>query len=532
MAALAAYHNSFDGPFVFDDVAAVRDNPTIRRLWPIENALWAPADTTAAGRPLVNLSLAFNYALGGFDVRGYHAFNLAVHTLAALALGGIVRRTVRGPRANAIAWFTALLWLVHPLQTSTVTYIVQRAEAMMGLFYFLTLYCAIRDWNTGAIVACALGMATKETMVTAPAIVMLYDSVFRDRRRWGLYAGLAATWLILAALVGTGARAQSVGIGLANVGVGDYARTQCAVVLHYARLMIWPAPLVFDYYWPVAQTMRQWLPAAVVAAGLIGATVYGVRHRHWLGFVGGWCFVILAPSSSVIPIVTEIAAEHRTYLAVAGVIAAAVVAVASAGRAVLWIAGGVAALGLVGLTIQRNEVYRSEITLWTDTTAKRPLNPRAHNNLGNALLSAGRTDDALASFHEALRLEPGFAMAHNNLGNALTRAGRMDEALPHLHEALRLNPGYTDARINLGIALASRGEIEEATEIFREAVRRDTGSANARFNLGVALARQGTLPEALSAFDAALQIDPDFEPARAAAQDLRQRIGPHQPHVR
>jgi len=153
-AGLLAYCNSFTGGFFHDDFTSIPENPTIQRLWPIWQALSPPhrGELTVEGRPLINLSLAINYALGGYNVWGYHALNLTVHILAGLTLLGIVRRTLRQPAlrdrfgaaANELGLATAVLWTVHPLQTESVTYIVQRAESIMGLFYLLTLYCFIR----------------------------------------------------------------------------------------------------------------------------------------------------------------------------------------------------------------------------------------------------------------------------------------------------------------------------------------------------------------------------------------------------
>ncbi|HUI06351.1 MAG TPA: hypothetical protein VL486_05040, partial [Verrucomicrobiae bacterium] len=193
-AGLLAYQNSFTGSFVLDDYASIPGNPTIRRLWPIWQPLSPPHRgwLTVEGRPLINLSLAINYALSGYNVWGYHALNLAVHILAGLTLLGIVRRTLLQPAlrarfgavASELALATAVLWTVHPLQTESVTYIVQRAESIMGLFYLLTLYCFIRGaesplagngkwfmgngswepqarlWYGLSVMACALGMAS------------------------------------------------------------------------------------------------------------------------------------------------------------------------------------------------------------------------------------------------------------------------------------------------------------------------------------------------------------------------------------
>ena len=125
-------------------------------------------------RPVVNLTLAVNYAIGGLDVRGFHVGNLLIHLLAALTLYGIVRRTLLSPllkerfghAASALALAAALIWSVHPLQTEAVTYLTQRTESLMGLFFLLTLYGAIRaassphpwKWYAATVAACALGM--------------------------------------------------------------------------------------------------------------------------------------------------------------------------------------------------------------------------------------------------------------------------------------------------------------------------------------------------------------------------------------
>jgi len=156
VAGLIVYCNSFTGPFIFDDADSIAGNPYIRQLWPPQYLYSAPVNSTVAGRPIVSVTLALNYALCGYNVWGYHAVNLAIHILAGLVLFGIVRRTLLGQRlkrrfgqhASALACAVSVIWLVHPLQTGSVTYIIQRSESLMGLFYLLTLYCAIRSMQS------------------------------------------------------------------------------------------------------------------------------------------------------------------------------------------------------------------------------------------------------------------------------------------------------------------------------------------------------------------------------------------------
>jgi tetratricopeptide (TPR) repeat protein len=544
LAGFAAYHNSFRVPFIFDDVPAIVENPTIRQLWPVWIPLSPPHDSglPVSGRPLVNFSLALNYACGGTAVVGYHALNLTLHLLAGLTLLGVVRRTLLQPALRArfgaaalpLALAVAVLWTVHPLQTEAVTYVVQRAESLVSLFYLLTLYCFIRSvecnplgytslggrkraWSSLAVAMCLLGMASKEVMVTAPFIVLLYDRTFvagsfRDawRRRWRLYVGLAATWLLLGYLmVGTGNRGGTAGFGL-GITWWAYALTQVRAIVHYLRLAFWPYPLVFDYGGAVlASGFAEIAPAAAILGALLAGTIVALRRWPVIGFAGAWFFAILAPTSSVVP-VADTMFEHRMYLPLVAVVALAVLGgFALAGRRSLVVCAALA-VGLGWATVRRNEDYRSELALWSDTVAQRPENVRAHYTLGSALFEAGRVPEALQQYEAALHLKPDSAETHINLGNALTRMGRPAEAVRHYEEALRLKPGAADAHANLGNALIRLGRTTEAIGHYEEALRIKPGSADAHNNLGNALAQSGRLDQAIRHYEAAIRLKPSL----------------------
>jgi tetratricopeptide (TPR) repeat protein len=555
-AALAGYAGSSPHPFVLDDVPAIMDNPTIRQLRSIGTVLSPPhADgITVGGRPLLNLSLALNYAAGGTAVRGYHALNLAIHALAGLTLFGVVRRTLRlgsifavspaprsalssvegrtirarfGASALPLALAVGLLWTIHPLQTESVTYIVQRAESLMGLFYLLTLYCFIRStdsptpirWYALAVTACLLGMTTKEVMVSAPVIVMLYDrtfvaGTFREawRQRGKFYAGLACTWVVLGWLVvGAGTRGGSAGFG-SGIHWWVYALTQFHAVAHYLQLSLWPHPLVLDYGAERVSHAAQVVPYALLVAPLLAGTVIGLWRWPAAGFIGAWFFAILAPTSSVVP-VADTMFEHRMYLPLAAVVAVAVLGLyALAGRRGRFLCLGLGA-GLGALTVQRNQDYRSSLALWTDTVAKSPGNPRAHYNLGVALGEAGRTAEAIGHYAVAVQIKPDFAEAHNNLGNALLQLGRLPEAVRHCEEGLRLKPQDPVAHYNLGRVLAQIGRSPEALQHYAMAVQLKPDFADAHNNLGNALAQIGRLPEAIRHYEVAVRLNPDLADA-------------------
>jgi len=502
IAGFAAYSNSFTGLFVFDDEPAVAQNSNLRSLWPLTTAMSAPAGTTLSGRPVAALSFAVDHALSGGSLSGYHTTNLLIHLTASLLVFAIARRTLLTPAlkdrfagsATTLALIVALVFVVHPLQTGSVTYIVQRVESLMGLFYLATIYCGIRaldaggsarmPWIVGSTLACALGMGTKEVMATAPLMVLVWDCLFapdRMRDRRSLYASLAATWTILAVLVAGGHRTSAVGFGFAEWPWWRYLMTQTEVVTHYLRLAVLPAPLVLDYEWPAAASFAHVLVPGFLLAALLAATVWGLARRAPGAFAGAWFFLILAPSSSVLPIVTEVAAEHRMYLPLAGVIAFVVIGLFEAGRQVAGAlsssarrapagAGLVAALAVVILfarmTHQRNADYQDYDRIWTDTIAKRPRNARARNNYATSLLLKGGYAEAEPHLRVALAEKPSFPEAEANLGVALSAQGRFAEGAEHLRRAIALQPDYTSAHRNLGENYAIQHRMGDAAASF------------------------------------------------------------------
>jgi tetratricopeptide (TPR) repeat protein len=564
LAGLLAYGNSFTGAFLFDDMGSITENPTIQRLWPIWQCL-SPlrhGGLTVEGRPLINLSLAINYALGGYNVWGYHALNLTVHILAGLTLLGILRRTLRQPVlrgrfgavADELALAAAVLWTVHPLQTESVTYVIQRTESIMGLFYLLTLYCFIRGadsqrsafWYGLSITACALGMASKEVMVSAPLMVLLYDRAFLSnsfceawRRRWPLYLGLASTWILLGFVLASGQLAAT-SINAQRLGLSwwQYLAIQPRVILYYLRLCVWPSPLTLQHEWPIDKTWLSILPPVVAVVVLVAASVWAWRTTPVWGFVGAWFFVILAPSSSIVPLLSPMY-EHRMYLSLAAVVSLVAVGLYSLmGRRSL-VVFALMAIGLGFLTWQRNQDYRSEVIFWQDAAAKFPDSPFAHYSLGVALGRAGRLQEAIAEYREALRLRPDYADAHNNLGVALAKVGAVQEAFEHYEQVLRMKPDNAEAHYNWGNALVRLGGAQEAIGHYQQAVQINPNFAEAHNNLGIALGTMGAMQEAIEHWQLAVRIKPDYDEAHynwaktlVRLGRLQEAIGHYQQAVR
>ncbi len=531
----AAYANSLRGVFLFDDLLNI--NPTLRSFPSLARTLENP-------RPVVFATLVLNYAWSASHPWSYHLVNVAAHLLAALALFGIVRRTLELPAsaerygswAAPLAFTIAVLWMVHPLQTESVTYVIQRAESLMGLFYLSALYCLVRGhgsahprrWYSGAVASCLLGAGCKEVIVTLPVVALAYDALFLTgswreslRRRWGLYLGLAlCCGLAVLHLALCTADAASVGFGIKGVTPLRYALTQPGVILHYLRLCFAPWPLCLDYDWPLVRSVGEALPALLVVGALLAVSLVGVvRGRRW-GFPGLAFFCILAPTSSVVPI-KDVAFEHRMYLPLAAVMAGAVLAGVwcwnrawppAAGRWSGRALAGVAILAVAGLgflTVRRNAEYQDEVAFWAQTARCAPRNPRVYGNLGVACTEAGDVDDGIRALDKAVELDPLFGNAWRNRGVANSARRHYAEAIRDFNQALALSPNDVEAWSSLGAACSKIGRPEEALRDLDRAIAIRPDYAPAYVNRGNIRAAANHYAEAIRDYDQAIAFKPD-----------------------
>lgn len=561
LATVAAYSNSFRVPLIFDDANYVLYNSAIRsgRI----------ADLPRP-RFVVYLTLLANRRLGG-NIADYHATNLAIHTLSALLLYGVLRRALvsdalRGRYRqvySALAGVAACLWAVHPLQTQSVTYVIQRSESLTGLFYLLTLYCLARSasgvrqtlWGACAVAACAAGMGCKEIMVTAPVLALAYDRVFLARswrelarRRRLVHAGLLASWAVLAWLMvsvhsqpgGSGYGSETAGFGFDRISPAAYAITQFGVVVRYLRLAAWPHPLCLDYAWPVAAGMGEVLPQFLFLCALGIAALWALVRVPPLGFLGLWFFGILAPTSSVMPI-SDPAVEHRTYLPLAAFMLFEVLAAWELARRVparnrngfalrgpivvcvtsLWI------FLFIGMTFRRNHDYRSRKAIWASVLKTCPHNPRARNNYASALANDDKDfEAAIPHFREILRIKPDYVSAYKNLGICLIMTGAIDEGIAWCRKALEAEQGPmcdADAMFDIGIGLARKGDPAGAAQQYRAAIARYPAIVKAYNELGKVLVRMGDVEEAESQFRKAIALYPHFAGAHYELAGLLDR---------
>ncbi len=576
------YSNAAGDAFIgLDAKQSIRDNPHIRNLWPLSEALSLPlygsvriADQhpTVAFRPSFSLVLALTHALFGMRASAFHAVALAIHVAAALAFFGFLRRAshaVAGGAASpqaarSFAFAASLLWLVHPLQTESVTYFVQMCESLMGLGVFACLYACVRAregstwfWHAMALVAAPVSIGSKQTAIVLPLLVFLADHVLwvppsRARYRWGLYGGLA---LFSVAAVAAVPRA---GEGVTAAKVIDYAVSQPSVILHYLRLTFWPDDLylyVNTSLFRVDSFAEAMLPTSLLVAAAV-ASLWALWHRHWLGFAGAFFFLTLAPTSSILPI-TDRLQEHRMYVPLAAVIVvtlwAAVVSVPrllgldTAGqpwRVTRWLVLALVAACLGARTYARNLDYRSEFTMVHPADVHQAYTILADHFLSrdellateaqraSTMLDAGqgdrydrvfahfvrgldamRREDWTAAVEELQRcigLDPGFAYAHQQLGVAWRARGDTAAARVHLERALVLDATSVVTRRDLALVLQDRGEIGAAERYLSEAVQLDPRFAEGWLELGVLAAQRGDDGAAHAYFESALREDPQL----------------------
>jgi protein O-mannosyl-transferase len=557
---LLAYANSFEGEFVYDSISSIVDNEDIRQLWPPTWGYDSPGFHAATNsRPLVGLSLAANYALGDLQIGGYRFFNLLVHLLAGLVLYGLLRRTLEVGE-DALAFCIALLWLLHPLNNQCINYVLQRSESLMGLCYLSVLYAARRGmdgegryWYGLALVAALLGMASKEVMATVPLAVLLYDRTFvagsfaaawRERRWW--YGGLVSTVLLLVALQWSRPHGDSIGFA-SSVGTWQYLLNQADVLITYLLKTIWPSPLLLDYGRPLALSFRDVYLEALAVVGLLAATLVALRYWPRVGFAAAWFFLLLAPTSSFVPMMGEVGAERRMYLPLIGVLVLLVGAVRTVvqrwfapriwlGVLVVW------ALALGWATMERNRDYYSAVGVWQTAVEGAPDNYRAHTNLANVLQQKGDLTGALEHYQSAIELGPAQPRTHYNLGQLLQvqkkqvlaevqfervvefeKDYRLQSAGQILNEYqyAELAPVFAAAYYKLARAEGQRRDYAAATIHLRRALLLAPDHVEAHNNLGTMLALQKDYRGAVFHYQEALRLRPEY--ARAQENLTRAR---------
>jgi tetratricopeptide (TPR) repeat protein len=540
---IVIYAGSLAGPFIFDDRPNIRENPHIRLTHlsysEVKDVI---LNARSPNRPVANITFALNYYIHRYNVVGYHLVNILIHISCGLLLYQLIKTTLRTPQLrrsfkydNWIPFFSMLLWLVHPLQTQSVSYLVQRMTGMAAMFYILSLLLFAefrmatapkkkRILFAGFILAGLLAMGTKEIAATLPFFIVLYDGFFFQKpgvawlkRR----APVLITILILFALLawvylGTYPLEKiHMGYNLREFTMGQRLLTELRVVIFYLGLMVWPLPsrLNLDHDFSLSYSLIH-PPTTILSLAVmlvfILAAIYFAKRDPLLSFCIIWFFGNLAIESSIVGL--ELVFEHRTYLPSMMAILPVVILV----RRLIkpqWLSIGLlfaaAALGSFW-TYQRNHVWTDDVALWRDCVKKSPGKARPYNNLASAQARRGNFKDALANYQAAIRLKSDYTEAHYSIGVILAKQGKLSEGIAHFQTALQIDPNNYEAHNNLGVALLVRGNLDRAVDHLKKALQLAPDNPAAHNNLGKALQLKENLQAAVEHFNAALRLDPEY----------------------
>jgi tetratricopeptide (TPR) repeat protein len=544
---IIAYSNSFNCSFHFDDVPTIENNIAIRNLSNVK-AWWG----FYASRPIGYLSFALDYHFHRLDVWGYHLVNLAIHVVNAVLVWWLVLLTMATPvmraqpiskHKGAMALFTALLFVSHPLATQSVTYIVQRLTSLATLFYLLSLAFYVKGrlgegnkgapdyfYYAGSILCAVLGMLTKEIVFTLPFAIILYEFSFIKTDTWKIDLkdrGIQIPIIVLGIFVVLFFLNFSFGIfnpipPLLYQGYDypitswEYLLTQFSVILTYIRLFIVPINQNMDYDYPVSHSLFEWHTIFGLVS-LVGVLVLGIllfRRYRLIAFGIFWFFLTLSVESSIIPISQNVIFEHRTYLPGLGFFLVLTGVVFyflwNRYRQVGWAVLILMILTNTVFTYERNKVWANEYTFWADCLRKSPNKPRPLCNYGKALADAGHALEALTYFDKAIKVNPRYYAAYCNRGVAYNVLGNYKKAIADFDRAIEIDPTFAAAYYNRGVAYDVLGSYKQAIADFNRTIEIDPTFAETYNNRGGAYVNIGNYKQAIADFDKAIEIDPTY----------------------
>jgi len=538
LAGLCAYANSFSCSFHFDDFPAILNDIAIHQLhnWHIIWNVWP-------SRFLTFITLALNYHFNGDHVFGYHMVNLAIHLIASTLLYWLVYLILLTPamkdhpiskHAPIIALCCGLVFVTHPLQTQAVTFIWQRSASMAGMFYLASLCFYIKSRSpcqhpvlTGfiSLVAAVAAMFCKETSITLPLMILLCEfTFFSDDKKFNwprVFPFLLTLLVIPLTLKLSGAQeiwSQHNGPTpnfQTSTSPLQYLLTELRVMWTYIRLCFVPVGQNLDYDYPSAHNLFA-LPIFISFISLIAlatTTILIFKKERLIAFGILWFFLTLTPESTIFPF-DDVIFEHRLYLPMAGFCIFLVSSLYELlGRHSLKYMLAIVALIVLGntvLTYQRNQIWKDDISLWSDVTMKSPHKARGYNNLGLAFEHDRKFFEAIADFDKAIEINDRYAEGYNNRAGVYNQINNFAQAIADYDKAIELTPFYAEAYYNRGVAYASRGFLTQAFLDFNKAIKLYPNYAKAYNNRGVVLASEGKIFEATADFNKAIAIDPSY----------------------
>jgi len=522
----------------YDDTWYITDNPNVAAGLSWHGVWWAlTSGYLFYWQPATWLSHMTDVEVYGLNAGGHHVTNLLLHIAGTLALFGFLRRATGALWRSA---FVAALFAVHPLHVESVAWVAERKDVLSTLFFFLTLWAYIA-WvqlrtTRGYLFVVALfavGLMAKPMLVTLPVVLLLLDI-------WPLRRPLAMSLLrektplfVLAGAVGIATMAVQSQVGavgtLTQLPLDYRVANALLSYVKYIGLMFWPSGLAVFYPYP--PVLPPWWQVAAAGAALVLVTTVAVRQagqRPWVLVGWFWYLLTLLPVIGLFQAGDQLMADRFTYIPLVGVfvIIAWGIAEVIARLPRLQPAGAVAGVLIVAASAvaarQQVQHWRNSETMWRRALAVTTGNHRAHAGLAEVFAKAGRTDEAIDQYRQALRIVPDQAEWRNNLGLLFTRQNKVADAMGQFAIATKVRPGFAEAHNNLGAMHARAGQSKEAIAAYTEAIRLAPGNALAHGNLALALAREGRVAEAVRECQEAIRLDPANEDWRRLAASLSQ----------
>jgi len=541
----AVYARTVNYPFcVFDDYAYVVQNPNVLAGLSFDSIRWAfTSFNETVWHPLTWLSLMLDAQTFGSAPTGYHIHNTVLHVLNTYLLFSLLNYITGAPWRSL---FAAALFALHPLNVESVVWITERKGLLSSSFWMLTLlfYAAyvkksLRPMYILSLAAFALGLLAKPMLITLPAVLLLLDFWPFKRVRLPLSDGnrrnheqqSALKQLLLekipfvalsAAVVMLNLSAKGGAVPSLSLSERIFSALWAPVV--YIRKMFIPFDLALPY--PVqAAAFWQACCAIILLCGISYLVLWKSKSYPYLALGWFWFLVTLLPVSGLVKVGIQSIADRYTYIPLIGLYIMAIWGGAELSaayprvRQLVPAAGGAIVVCLAITTWIQSGYWKDNVTLFTHTLNVTDENWGAHNSLGVAYARAGKAEQAVSQYYEALKIKPDDAGIHHNLGNTLDkRLGRPAEAITHYEVTVRLRPGFALGHYDLAIALQKLAKTDQALAEFYTALEIEPNDAYCHNSLGMALLQQQRYDEAIRHFSAALRLKPAFSQAASNLQ--------------
>lgn len=524
-------------------------------------------------RPLLLITYALNYWAVELNPFLYHTVNLAFHVgcsmLVFLITDSILRcnsfslkspaRQDKDAQPSYIALTAGLIFLVHPFNSEVINYISARSSVMSAFFYLLAFYFWIKyrgnkfqtsNFRTQifyllSILSYLLGLFTKEAVITLPVMLWLYDFYFASADGDNIRLRLKNQFKNIRSYVPLIIITIIPYMALRTVLIHSFIRphqhsprgfyvnllTETKVLLEYIYLLFLPVKLTVEHYVSVSYSFFEWqvLTSSFLLICLLIAAVwlFYKRDRRWrlVSFFIIWFFIVLIPVT-IFPL-NAMLQENRAYLntvTFAVFLGVLLDMVSSAGllhslfKVRSDIILSVFLLLILGVysasTIQRNKVWKDDLSLWSDAVKKSPLAPRAHHNLALSYKELGMLELAISEYKMVLELDPNYKISHYNLGNIYNKLGMLRPALSEYQKVIEIDPAFYHAYNNMGSLYWTMGNTDTAIQLMKEAVRINPQYSIAHNNLGKLYKQLGDLKSSQEEFAKA-----ESAGSVAAAQD-------------